>query len=447
MNDEDILNDMVLFNPWWSRPVSASGLQESIVKRELFLKLESALDEKVVSAVIGPRRIGKTTLIKQIIQNLLENIEPERILYFSMDAVQKEERIIRQIFDLFFRNILKKVPHECEKVFIFLDEVQKIRDWGDEIKYLYDMDYPVKFVITGSSAMNILKGSGESLVGRIQILRLHPFSFMEFLDYEGVDAPYRSLLDPIYPPNAVKLQLMFDKFLRIGGYPELYCLNEPEKVRDYIKTILDLTLYRDIVNLFDVKRIDVLEGIFYSVVRQSGNVINYHTLTSNLGTKYETVKQYLEYLISSFFIYRSYQYSKNTLKSLKRNPKIYAGDNSFFQLLDTKEGLKVETAIYNHLTRLGADTFYWHGRGRIEVDILIQTTSGLLPVEVKYGTTISSGDMKGILNCMQEMGFNKGIIVSFEKFGMEKIGDKQIFFIPAWLFLLTQTLSTESVCP
>jgi len=441
MEDQNLLNDMVLFNPWWSAPVSALRLQENAVQRELFQKLESSLNEKRVSAVIGPRRTGKTTLIKQMIQQLLEDMEPDRIIYFSMDGVKKEERIIRRIFDLYFRSILKKVPHECEKVYFFLDEVQKIRDWGEEIKYLYDMDYPVKFIVTGSSAMNILKGSGESLVGRIQIFRLYPFSFGEFLQYEGIEAPYRSLFDTIYPSNAAKLTLMFDRYLLIGGYPELYRISEPEKIRDYIKTILDLTLFRDIVNLFDVKRIDVLEGIFYSTLRQSGNVINYHTLTSDLNTKYETLKNYIEYLIISFFVSRSYQYSKSTLKSLKKNPKMYAGDNAFFQLLDTKEGLKVETVVYNHLRHLGADTFFWHGKSQLEVDILIQTTSGLLPVEVKYRKTISSGDLKGILTCMQEMDINRGIVVTFDRFGQKQVGNKQIFFIPAWLFLLTQTLS------
>jgi len=117
----------------------------------------------------------------------------------------------------------------------------------------------------------------------------------------------------------------------------LYPMTGQERIRDYIMTVLDLTFYRDIINLFEVKRPDVLEGMFYSFVRESGNVINYHTLTNNLNTKYETVKTYIEYLTSSFFISRSYLYSKSTLKSFRKNPKIYASDNAFFYLIDAKE--------------------------------------------------------------------------------------------------------------
>ncbi len=83
--------------------------------------------------------------------------------------MKREKRIIRRIFDLYFRNILKQLPGEGDNVYIFLDEVQKISDWSEEVKSLHDRGYPVKFIVTGSSAMNIMRGSGESLVGRIDI--------------------------------------------------------------------------------------------------------------------------------------------------------------------------------------------------------------------------------------------------------------------------------------
>ena len=390
---------------------------------------------------MGPRRVGKTTAMKQLIQHLLDTVDPVRILYFSMDAVQREDRIIRRIYDLYFRNILKQLPGEGDKVYIFLDEVQKIKDWGDEVKSLHDRGYPVKFIVTGSSAMNIMRGSGESLVGRIDILRVFPFSFREFLKYVGIETHGLQAFDLRYPSDAEKIKLLFDKYALTGGYPELYPMAGQERIRDYIRTVLDLTFYRDIINLFEVKRPEVLEGMFYSFIRESGNVINYHTLTNNLNTKYETVKTYIEYLASSFFISRSYLYSKSTLKSFRKNPKIYAGDNAFFYLIGAKEGLMMETAVYNHLKHLGFELFYWQDKARLEVDILLQTSSGLLPIEVKYGKKVSKSDLKGLLASMNELGSDMGIIVTSERMGQEDIGGKQVHYIPAWTFLMCDKFS------
>jgi len=439
MEDQDILKEMAISNPWWSKP--SLGPDKRFIQREVFHKLLDALDYNGVLALVGPRRVGKTTAMKQLIWHLLDTVEPVRILYFSMDAVKREEIIIRRIYDLYYRNILKQVPGEGDKVYIFLDEVQKIEDWGDEVKSLHDRGYPVKFIVTGSSAMNIMKGSGESLVGRIDILRVFPFSFREFLKYENIETRILSPFDLSYPPDAEMIKIFFDKYALIGGYPELYPMAGQERIRDYIKTILDLTFYRDIINLFEVKRPDVLEGMFYSFVKESGNVINYHTLTNNLNTKYETVKTYIEYLVNSFFISRSYLYSKSTLKSFRKNPKIYAGDNAFFQLTDAKEGLMIETAVYNHLKHLGFELFYWQNKARLEVDIVLQTSFGLLPVEVKYGNNVSKSDLKGLLACMNELSSDVGIIVTSERVGLEDLGGKQVHYIPAWMFLMCDKFS------
>ena len=444
MEEQAILKEMAISNPWWSEPLL--GPEKGLIQREVFHKLLDALDYNEVLALVGPRRVGKTTVMKQLIWHLLDTIEPVRILYFSMDAVKREDRIIRQIYDLYFRNILKQVPGEGDKVYIFLDEVQKIKDWGDEVKSLHDRGYPVKFIVTGSSAMNIMRGSGESLVGRINIFRVFPFSFREFLKYENIETRVLSPFDLSYPSDAEMIKILFDKYALTGGYPELYPMAGHERIRDYIKTVLDLTFYRDIINLFEVKRTDVLEGMFYSFVKESGNVINYNTLTNNLNTKYETVKTYIEYLVSSFFISRSYLYSKSTLKSFRKNPKIYAGDNAFFRLIDAKEGLVMETAVYNHLKHLGFELFYWQNKARLEVDILLQTSFGLLPIEVKYGNNVSNSDLKGLLACMNELNSDVGIIVTSERMGHEDIDAKQVHFIPTWMFLMCEDFGDVKVC-
>ena len=101
----------------------------------------------------------------------------------------------------------------------------------------------------------------------------------------------------------------------------------------------------------------------------------------------------------------------------------------------------METAVYNHLKHLGFELFHWQNKARLEVDILLQTSSGLLPIEVRYGKNVSKDDVKGLLACMNELGSGVGIIVTSERMGLEDIGGKQVHYIPAWMFLMCEEFS------
>lgn len=435
MDNLEILRELTLYNPWWN--TGEISIDEGFVKRDIFPDFLDSMDDRTILGIIGIRRVGKTTLLKQAIKHLLKTVPQKRILYISLDLFKQEDQIIKRIFDIYFRNILHEVPGEAQRVYIFIDEIQKVPNWGDVIKSIYDMGYPIKFIVSGSSSMNILRGSGESLVGRIYIMKLFPFSFHEFMKYNGMETDITSYEEPEFPFEAEKIIMMFDRFITSGGFPELYPPFSEEKVKIMLKTNLDLTFYRDIINLFEVQRVDVLEGIFYSILKQSGNVVKYHTLTTALGAKYETVKTYIEYLCSSFFMTKSYFYSSNTLKSFKKNPKIYASDHAFFNLSNTDVGLIIETIVFNHLAKQGLEVYYWQGKNKLEVDLVVKTHEEVIPIEVKYRKKINSADHKGLIEFMTSFNIKKGYVITDEYFSTKEIDDKVISYIPAWMFLLS----------
>lgn len=435
MDNLEILRELTLYNPWWN--TGEISIDEGFVKRDIFPDFLDSMDDRTILGIVGIRRVGKTTLLKQAIKHLLKTVPQKRILYFSLDMFKQEDQIIKRIFDIYFRDILHEVPAEAQRVYIFIDEIQKVPNWGDVIKSIYDMGYPIKFIVSGSSSMNILRGSGESLIGRIYIMKLFPFSFHEFMKYNGMETDITSYKEPEFPFEAEKIIMMFDRFITSGGFPELYPPFSEEKVKMILKTNLDLTFYRDIINLFEIKRVDVLEGIFYSILKQSGNVVKYHTLTTALGTKYETVKTYIEYLCSSFFMTKSYFYSSNTLKSFKKNPKIYASDHAFFNLSNTDVGLIIETIVFNHLVKQGLEVYYWQGKNKLEVDLVVKTHEEVIPIEVKYRKKINSADHKGLIEFMTSFNIKKGYVITDEYFSIKEIDDKVISYIPVWMFLLS----------
>jgi len=431
--EEELLDEMNRQNPWWN--TGEIKLEEDLVKRDLYPKLKKEVESDVISALIGLRRTGKTTLMRQLIDHLLNSTSPKNVFYFSFDAMQKEGRIVKKVIQLYYQNVLKQVPEEIKnQVFIFLDEVQKIDEWSEEVKSIFDRNYPIKFIISGSSSMNVTKGAGESLVGRIRIHRVHPFSFNEFLRYNGVQPPALNLTDVKengigYPPNAEKIKIMLKDYMEYGGFPELY---QKKEKKEYLNDIVSLTFYRDIINMLPVKRSEVLEGLFHHFVSQSGQLVNYNQLSDALDTKYKTIKKYIGYLETSFLIERSKLYSKSKLKGVRKNPKVYVTDHGFSLLQNMEEGLKIETAVYNCLSRF-YDVSYWKDDN--EVDMIVEY-EGITPIEVKYKEEIRKSDLKGIFKFMEEYEVDRAIVVSKEKQESKMYDGKEVTFVPAWMFLL-----------
>jgi predicted AAA+ superfamily ATPase len=435
MEESSLINEMISQNPWWKS--GKMELNKRLVTRELFGQIADEVDSREISCIIGLRQIGKTTLLKQLISRLLmSGKQAKNILYFSFDGLREEENIAERVLEAYSTQIVKRpLSEKGARLYIFLDEVQKARDWSEKLKSIHDKNYNVKFLVSGSSGMNILKGSGESLIGRINIHKMAPFSFAEFLSYQGVTATLQPLSKIAYPIEAEKISILFEEYLKVGGLPGLYELNEPQ-FRASLKTIVDLNFYRDILNLFEVKRADVLEGLFYSFIAESGTIINYNRLSSSLKTKFETVKTYTSYLESSFLISKSGFFSKSMAKSLEKNPKIYISDNSFFSLVNAKPGLVAETCVFNHIKDKKS---YWQDEKKQEVDIICENKR-LLPIEVKYQNSVNSSDIAPLLKFMDENKLKKGVIITKKTFKTEKIDKNEILFVPAWLFLLTSRL-------
>lgn len=437
MEDLELLNEIIAQNPWWA---GGAPLKEKTTARDIWSVVLEEIGSKVVTCFVGLRRVGKTILLKQTIQHLLEKgTAPNRILYFSFDAMKKEETIVRRIVTLYSRNILREVPNELtDKVFIFLDEVQKIKEWGEEVKSIYDKGWKIKFFVSGSSSMNILKGSGESLIGRIRIHRIHPFSFREFLRHNRVEIEKIPIGELKVPLQAEKIMLLFDRYKELGGFPETYSLTK-ETLKNTLKTWIDLVFYRDIVNLFEVKRIDALEGLFYSFVKESGNIVNYAKLANSLNTKFETIKTYIEYLDYSFLIEKSPFYSGSRIKVSEKNFKIYASDHAFFNLEETEEGLIAETLVFNHCKKhISEDVFYWKDTKGNEVDIVFLRNKNLLPIEVKFKSKVDKKELKGLFSFMDKYECKNGIVVTRNSLDSLESNGKKISLVPIWLFLLQE---------
>lgn len=409
-------------NPWWRGKRVALETTE----RELEPQIWSELNESIVSAVTGMRRVGKTTLLQRIINRLLEKTKPLNILYYSFDI----ERVpVKELLQTYFEEIRNIDVESVDKTYVLLDEVQKIGNWSGHVKAYADSYNNLKFVVTGSSSANIRRGGGESLVGRMSLHHLNPFSFREFLKFKGIKVPRKEFGNFSLPVNGNEIRARFGEYMETGGFPGLLNFEESKR-RERLRDIIDLALFRDVIEIFDLNRPELLNGIFRIISSNSGQTVNYNKISRQLDAQYRTVKKYIECLESSFLIGLSRRFEKNVFKEYRKRPKIYVSDHAFCGLESAKQGLKAETVAFNHLAGRGKIGYWRNNNG--EVDLVVQRNGEVMGLEIKYKKTIKAKELNNLKAFGKKYPESKTFLITKETLKRKK----EIKKVPLWLFSL-----------
>ena len=409
MDDQEVVQLLQDLNPQWQNQRLLGN--EDLIEREYLEQLEF---RQSVRGVVGLRRTGKTTLLKQLIER---NKTSERTCYFSFDL---EEIDIKRVVQVFCEQILQEPLNDLENdVEFFFDEVQNLENWSKQVKHFEDNYQNMNFTVTGSSASNILKGSGESLAGRINFTHVQPFTFNEYLEFKDIKTKGRSLVGNIQPSTR-KEKVEFQKYFEKGGLPETYDLENPV---ERLEETLDLIFFRDIVEMFNASRTQVLKGIFKYLATHTGQKVSYNKIADTLDSDYRTIKKYIQYLEDSFLIHRSPVHTKNTGKEMRKNPKIYIADHAYNQIYAAKEGLKAETIAYNHLKKI-EDPEYMKDP---ETDIVLPEKQMLF--EVKYQNHINDSDLENLIQNAKKTGY-KPYIISKNTHETRTIQNQKIKIMP-----------------
>lgn len=419
MEDEELVELIQDLNPWWQ--TGEVELPDYIIKRDGRETFENLKDTGNILGVIGLRRVGKTTFLKQTIDRF-EN--PKRSCYFSFDL---EDISVKQLVEVFCEDILGEPLSELKgEVQFFLDEVQNLENWSREVKHFYDNYENLRFTVTGSSAVNLVKGAGESLAGRFSTLRLRPFSFEEYLRYEGVDTPGVSLADDTLPDSSRKFRVEFTNYLGDGGMPELYRVSQG---KERLEEVIDLVFFRDVVELFDVGRPELLGNIFKVLGENTGQKVNFSNISNSLDSDFRTVKQYVDYLEDSFLISKSKLFRKSEMARQRKNPKVYVADHSYANLYGAQEGLVAETVAFNHLKRVEEPQH----TSDPEVDVVLPEHG--LAFEVKYKENISDKIVSRVADFAEEEDLEP-FVVTKNSFDKRTANNQEVRLVPLWFLCL-----------
>ena len=228
------LSELERFNTWWKIGKVRQSLTKEY-KRIVYNQIMKYIDKRLIILLYGLRRMGKTTIMYQIISELLEHTEGKNILYFSFDEYAYS---IDEVLNEYQNSVLHKTFDNTEKnVYIFLDEIQKLQRWEDKIKLYYDLYPNLKFILSGSASVSLRKKSDESLAGRIITIAVEPLNFIEFLEMNRLNVIKIKENPDLYKRDIMPL---LDRYIKYGTFPELSRNEDDDYARLYIReTVID----------------------------------------------------------------------------------------------------------------------------------------------------------------------------------------------------------------
>ena len=400
-------------------------------KRFLFNDIVKEIESKQIISLIGLRRTGKTTILKQVIDHLIKSkkVKREYILFYSFDEEQPK---IEEIVTEYETKLGKELLGIKDRIYIFLDEIQKLKNWQNQVKYYYDNYQNIKFFVSGSSSLFIKKHTQESLAGRIYEFVLNPLSFEEFLIFKNKGQMLKK--KRLFEDTLKKEFLSYQK----RQFIEIIDENE-ERVAKYIKTMIEKIVYQDIPKIFPIENEELLMRILKIIASNPGMLSDYGSLSKELGISRVTLSNYFFYLNESFLIKKLYNFSRNMLTSEKKMKKFYLTTTSFFPFLNNK--IDESKLIENLIVAFVDAKFFWRTPQKYEIDVILKEKSKIIPIEVKYKEYISKKDTKNLLRFCEKFNVEEAVMITQSKSNEEifklKSGNKiRIKFIPAWKFLL-----------
>ncbi|MBI4687642.1 MAG: ATP-binding protein [Nitrospirae bacterium] len=431
------------------------------------------IKEKEILSLLGLRQTGKSTLVFQLISDLLKrDIQPERIFYFTFDDLSLRQELSAS-FDKFLTIIERFLGEEVQRqkklIYVFIDEVQKLPGFIEYIKSLYDLKLPVKWILTGSSSLELKAQIKESLAGRVLSVPVPPFSEAEIFRGHGFTPPdkkniWQFIFGETTPdkkalkkyqaeimPYKQRIQKLFEEYMVSGGLPAVVLAKDTEKKQILLRNYRNTYLEQDIRNLVKEDKLWVYQKVMELLASRIGDLLNYSNIASQLEITVDTVKRYSVLLEKTFIIKNLTTYSRNIRSEILKTPKVYFTDlgirNSLLDLGSISQieklgqyGIILENAIVEKFNTIMSSMkresrlHYWRTKTKEEVDIVVYTPERLLPIEIKSDKKIQTKHLKGIKSFLVKEKEKVGVLVGrFEDADIIEEDKTLIYLLPYWM--------------
>jgi len=340
-------------------------------------KIVDYTGNKLVKVLVGQRRAGKSYILRQIANRLIESgVNPQNIFYINKEFTEFDfltdfkdlEALLKQ-----YKERLKPVG----KVWLFIDEIQNLSGWEHFVNsHSQDFVESYELFISGSNSKMLSGELATLLSGRYVEFEIFPFSFIEYTGITKKESVKQSFID----------------YMESGALPELFVLPNDETKRNYISAIKDTVLLRDIIQRHNIKDPKLLEDLFVYLINNASNLVSITNMVNYFKsrgrkTTYDTVSNYLGFIEDTFLIHRTERYDIRGKETISGNCKYYINDLSFKNYLypgfSYGLGYKLENLVYLELRRIGFEVYVGALRDK-EVDFVAKKGDRLIYVQSAY---------------------------------------------------------------
>lgn len=416
-----------------------------------------------ITVILGPRRVGKTTLIEQYAK---ENND-KKWVFLNMDYFEEKLRVEKgELKALIQEKALKQIG-EGETLWVVIDEAQKCPLLFNQIKALYDQyksKKAIKFILTGSGFLSLHQLSAESLAGRTELFYLREFGLQEAValkhqitrhDHELFEIACKaqdmkqleSYIESRAPLKSLFQESLLDQLVW-GGMPEILQMQGSNAKLTYLSNYLQTYFEKDIRAISTIDNLNLYQKLLEITAEQTGSVRQDKTILEALGCARDTLKKYRGFLLATFLYKEVYPFINSTLKRLVKSPKGYLLNNGLISYLTGIDDANIlqKTGLIGHRfenwflkelllwlddTPRRSEIYYWRTSGGVEVDFIAIQKPLIFPFEITYSTQIHSKKIKNLKYFLKnEPKVSMGFYVYMGEFYYDK--QAKICFLPAW---------------
>ncbi len=394
-----------------------------------------------MTLLVGPRQAGKTTLMLHLQEDLQK--KGDKTLFLSLDYERDQPHFSNQ------EALLSRLRLEfvSKKGYIFIDEIQRKENAGIFLKGLYDMRTPYKFILSGSGSVELKEKVHESLAGRKRIFELTTVTLVEFINYRTT-YKYQDRLAEYFRVNKSEAQGLLMEYLNFGGYPRVVLEDTTKEKSAIIDEIYRSYIEKDIAFLLRVERTDAFGNLIRMLADQLGSMVNLNELSSTAGISVQTVKNYLSYAEKTFIIRRVTPWFKNLRSEISKSPVMYFNDLGLRNFALRRFGRYtalhetgflfqnlIHQLLYEKTQEEGGTVHFWRTKDKAEVDFVINSADGVIPVEVKCREMKSGEVGRSLRGFIAKYQPKEAWIVSLGAHEDEKLKKTRVRFIPFYELL------------
>lgn len=431
MNADKILGVLYSYNRFW-----ISGTIESGISRDILPVCISQLDNPEVLVLKGIRRCGKSTLMAQVISELLTKGTPST----SILRVNLEEPLFSTEYSIDLLEQIYRVYREkiwpSGKCWLFLDEVQQIQGWESWVRGRLETE-EIKIFVTGSSSHLLSREIGTKLTGRSISFEVYPLSFTEFLRFRDIVVTRE--LD--YIANKPIIRNLFDEYLHYGGFPEVVLRTSSEDKELLLKQYFDDLIYRDIISRYEIRDVANLRNLAVFLLTQVARQTSISKLKNNFSISQDKTENYISAIMESYLLFELRMFSYSLKQSMRAGFKPYAIDtglrNRVAFSFSEDLGWLVENVVAAFLIRQYDEVFFSKKVG--EIDFVVKEGLKITKrIQVWYDDpTISDIPVRELANFTgEELNNSESILVTNDYEGIIESLTGPVHCIPVIRFLL-----------